>query len=504
VRATPTSYRKPPLTPRPVISRERRTSPAGTPHSGRDREIYCRYAGGRLRRPALALSGLAATARLVRAAASGHAVAVSRFLGPATRAASRTCSAAGPRNDRSRFHPAGCARRPPRTENLPTTPRTVISRERPTSPAGTPHPGRDREIYCRYAGGQLRRPALALSGLVATARVVRAAASGHAVAESRFLGPATRAASRKCSAAGPRNDRSRFHPAGCARRPPRTENLPTTPRTVISRERRTSPADTPHPGRDREIYCRYAGGQLRRSALALSGLVATGRVVRAAASDHAVTESRFLGPATRVASRKCSAAGPRNDRSRFHPAGCARRPPRTENLPLRRDLSFRGSAAPHRRVPHTRGATEKSIVGMPVAGFGARHWPCPASSRPHVWCGLPRQATQSPRVDFSALQPASRAERAARPGLEMTDRVYIRQGARDAHSYRKPPPYAATCHFEGAPHLTGGYPTLGARPRNLLSVCRWPASAPGTGPVRPRRDRTSGAGCRVRPRSSRE
>jgi hypothetical protein len=53
-------------------------------------------------------------------------------------------------------------------------------------------------------------PALALSGRVATARVVRAAASGHAVAESRFLGPATRVASRECGAAGPRNDTSVF------------------------------------------------------------------------------------------------------------------------------------------------------------------------------------------------------------------------------------------------------------------------------------------------------
>jgi hypothetical protein len=53
-------------------------------------------------------------------------------------------------------------------------------------------------------------PALALSGRVATARVVRAAASGHAVAEIGFLGPATRVASRECGAAGPRNDTSVF------------------------------------------------------------------------------------------------------------------------------------------------------------------------------------------------------------------------------------------------------------------------------------------------------
>jgi hypothetical protein len=281
-----------------------------------------------------------------------------------------------------------------------------------------------------------------------------------------------------------------------------------------------------------------------------------------------------------------------------------------KTLAPHRALSFRGSAAPHRRVPHTRGATEKSTVGMPVDSFGARHWPCPDSSRPHVRCGLPRRATQSPRVDFSALPPASRAESAARPGLEMThpfssrraratptsyrkppltprpvisrerrtspagtphpwrDReiycryvggqlrrpalalsglvataclvraaasghavaesrflgpatrvasrkcsaagprndtsVFIPQGACDAHPVPKTSPYTAHCHFEGAPHLTGGYPTPVARPRNLLSVCRWPASAPGTGPVRTRRDRMSGAGCRVRPRSSRE
>jgi hypothetical protein len=49
-------------------------------------------------------------------------------------------------------------------------------------------------------------PALALSGLVVTARLARAAASGHRVAEIGFLGPATRVASRKCGAAGPRND----------------------------------------------------------------------------------------------------------------------------------------------------------------------------------------------------------------------------------------------------------------------------------------------------------
>jgi hypothetical protein len=53
-------------------------------------------------------------------------------------------------------------------------------------------------------------PALALSGRVATERVVRATASGHAVAEIRFLGPATRVASRECGAAGPRNDTSVF------------------------------------------------------------------------------------------------------------------------------------------------------------------------------------------------------------------------------------------------------------------------------------------------------
>jgi hypothetical protein len=110
----------------------------------------------------------------------------------------------------------------------------------------------------------------------------------------------------------------------------------------------------------------------------------------------------------------------------------ARQPRTTEwkTLSVHPELSFRGSAAPRQRVPHTQGATEKSTVGMPAAGFGARHWPCPALSRPHAWCGLPRQATPWPRVDFSALQPASRAENPARPGLEMTHPVSIRQGAR--------------------------------------------------------------------------
>jgi hypothetical protein len=96
---------------------------------------------------------------------------------------------------------------------------------------GAPHltdgystPGARPRNLLSYAGGQRRRPVLALSGLVATARMVRAAASGHAVAESRFLGPATRVASRKCSAAGPRNDTSVFIPQGPQRR--MTQNNP--------------------------------------------------------------------------------------------------------------------------------------------------------------------------------------------------------------------------------------------------------------------------------------
>jgi hypothetical protein len=121
------------------------------------------------------------------------------------------------------------------------------------------------------------------------------------------------------------------------------KNLRATPRTVISRERRTSPAGTPHPGRDREIYYRYAGGQLRRSALAQSCLVATGRVVRAAASGHAVDEIGFLGPATRAASRKCGAAGPRNDTSVFIPQ-------RACGAERRRMTPSAGSAMPRRVV----------------------------------------------------------------------------------------------------------------------------------------------------------
>jgi hypothetical protein len=61
---------------------------------------------------------------------------------------------------------------------------------------------------CRWPASAL--PALALSGRVVPAGMVRAAASGHAVAASRFLGPAPRVASRECGAAGPRNDTSVF------------------------------------------------------------------------------------------------------------------------------------------------------------------------------------------------------------------------------------------------------------------------------------------------------
>jgi hypothetical protein len=160
-----------------------------------------------------------------------------------------------------------CVRAQPGKTSL-ITPQSVISRERRTALAGAPYLGRDREIYRRDAGGRLRCSALALSGLVSTACLVRAAAFGHAVAESRFLGPATRVASRKCSAAGPRNDTSVFITlAACGaerlnRKPSRSR------RTVISRERRTALAGATYLGRDREIYRRDAGGRLRRPALA--------------------------------------------------------------------------------------------------------------------------------------------------------------------------------------------------------------------------------------------
>jgi hypothetical protein len=72
------------------------------------------------------------------------------------------------------------------------------------------------------------------------------------------------------------------------------------------------------------------------------------------------------------------------------------RPRFSPENPLRHTAHCHFEGAPHLTsgYPTTRRATEKSTIGMPVAGFDARHWPCPASSRPHVWCGLPRQATQ--------------------------------------------------------------------------------------------------------------
>jgi hypothetical protein len=103
--------------------------------------------------------------------------------------------------------------------------------------------------------------------------------SGLSVSGSRFLGRAKVRCVGKLRVALPRNDsavprRAQWNPASntdslnlvckwCA--PLAGGPWRATPRTVISRERRTALATAPHPGRDREIYCRHAGGRIRRS-----------------------------------------------------------------------------------------------------------------------------------------------------------------------------------------------------------------------------------------------
>jgi hypothetical protein len=64
-------------------------------------------------------------------------------------------------------------------------------------------------------------PGPALSGACASANRVRAAASAHEVAESRFFGPATCGAKGGCGVARPQNDRAVLHHTGAAQPPQR-------------------------------------------------------------------------------------------------------------------------------------------------------------------------------------------------------------------------------------------------------------------------------------------
>jgi hypothetical protein len=212
---------------------------------------------------------------------------------------------------------------------------------------------RDREIYRRHAGGLLRRPAPALSGRVATARLVRAAASDHAVAETGFLGPATRVASRMCSAAGPRNDRSVFipqitpnaerlgsrddtrdavwiparggggadgplvHPLENRKEPRRADRAGALaafaqelalPRSVISKE-------APHRSRGRQIAWRRLRNLLSGTARHVAALDCVGLPSASAfrRSGLSVAGSRFLGRAKVRCMGELRAALPRND-----------------------------------------------------------------------------------------------------------------------------------------------------------------------------------------------
>jgi hypothetical protein len=91
---------------------------------------------------------------------------------------------------------------------------------------------------CAASHASARPNRQASSGAVVTAGSARAAASAFEQAEVRFFGPATRDASGRFSVAGPQNDR-------------RWAFLTISSRaTVISKERRAVPADTPDPARD--------------------------------------------------------------------------------------------------------------------------------------------------------------------------------------------------------------------------------------------------------------
>jgi hypothetical protein len=94
-------------------------------------------------------------------------------------------------------------------EGNPAPPRSVIPTERPPDTRrGPPDLARDRGIYFPFPRGLPRCPGLALSGCFAAAVIARAAASGRAPADSRFVGPATRGVTSGYSVAGPRNDSS--------------------------------------------------------------------------------------------------------------------------------------------------------------------------------------------------------------------------------------------------------------------------------------------------------
>jgi hypothetical protein len=267
-------------------------------------------------RPAPALSGRIATASPARAAASCHAGAETGFLGPATRVASSKCSVAGPRNDTS-VSILPNVRSASLDGKLVRQHRRLSFRRRRHPHAALPrNPRAPTEKSTRPRRRPVVRPAPALSGRIVTASPARAAASCHAVAEIGFLGPATRVASSKCSVAGPRNDTS-VSTLPNVRSASLDGKLVRQHRRLSFRRRRHPTLAVPQTRAPTEKSTRPRRRPVVRPAPALSGRTMTASPARAAASGHAVAESRFLGPATRVASRKCSAAGPRNDTSVF-------------------------------------------------------------------------------------------------------------------------------------------------------------------------------------------
>jgi hypothetical protein len=84
-----------------------------------------------------------------------------------------------------------------------------------------------------------------------------------------------------------------------------------------------------------------------------------------------------------------------------------------------RELSFRGSAAPHQRLPHTRRATEKSIVRMPVAG----------SERPGL--ALSGRVTTGSRARAAASTLALTGSRFLGPATRVARRWFSAGGPRN-------------------------------------------------------------------------
>jgi hypothetical protein len=177
--------------------------------------LVARRTAGPVRYPPAAPSGSEGSAAFARAAASGFTVAESRFLGPATRGTRGRFCVAGPQNDRLRLvrlnchSEGGAARTPPCHRTLAPTEESTFGM-----------------LVTRRTAGYSRRPPVAPSGSAVSAAFARAAASGLAVAESRFFGPATRGARGRFSAAGPQNDRLwlvrlNCHSEGGAARTPR-------------------------------------------------------------------------------------------------------------------------------------------------------------------------------------------------------------------------------------------------------------------------------------------